>query len=337
MAVTLKELAKSVNLSPAAVSLVLNERPNRISQEKRELILKTAKELNYVPNQNAVGLVKRQSKTFGVIIPDIKNMFFSEIVSGIDKIALEREWNIIIMNTNDRYESDLKNIRMLTARSVDAMIMIMASNAHEDILEQYRQLFAKFGKPVIMVDRYAPDLNASTIKINHEKGAYMAVKHLYDLGHRKIAILSGPVHSSVDRAHGVMLACQEFGINFSDSDLFEGDFTMKSGYMLADNIVAGAYSAVFSFNDMMAYGLYKRFLEIDIHIPDDISIIGFDDIFFSDYINLTTIRQPAYNLGIEAARRAFYEIENPGAEKKSIIFEPSLRIRNSTKPLLSDR
>lgn len=333
MAVTLKEIAKIVNLSPSAVSLVLNNRPNRISKEKRDLILKTANELNYVPNQNAVGLVKQQSKTIGVMIPDIKNVFFSEIVSGIDKIALERGWNIIIMNTNDRCESDLKNIRMLISRSVDAMILVVASNLGHQALSQYQMLFLKFGKPVIFVDRSIPSLNNSSVSVNHKNGAYTAIKHLYDLGHRKIAILSGPVHSSVDRTHGVMCACRDLDLHLTCDDFYGGDFTMDSGYKLADAIAARGYTAIFSFNDMMVYGLYKRFAEIGLCIPDDISVIGFDDIFFSNYINLTTVRQPAFDLGVEAARQAFLEIENPEAEKKNIVFEPSLQIRTSVKAL----
>lgn len=334
MAITLKELANAVNLSPAAVSLVLNNRPNRISPEKRELILKAAKELGYVPNQNAVSLVKRKTKTLGVVIPDIKNAFFSEIVSGIDKIALEREWNIIIMNTNDRCEMDFKDIQMLTSRNVDAMILIVASNANEGNVEQYQKLFEKFGKPVILVDRLVNGLNVSTIKINHELGACLAIKHLYDFGHRKIAVLRGPANASADRVHGVIQTCKNLGIRLSEADIFEGDFTMNSGYMLADNIIAGSYSAIFSLNDLMAYGLYKRFKELGIQIPDAISIIGFDDIFFSDYIGLTTIRQPAYNLGIEAARCAFHEIEHPDSEKRSIVFKPSICVRNSVKALI---
>ena len=118
MAVTLKDIAEKVQMSQTSVSFVLNDRPNRISPEKRELILKTAKEMNYVPNQNAVGLVKRKSHMIGVIIPDISNAFFSEIVSGIDSTVREHGWNTMIMTTNDDYEKDLTSIRTLAGRSV---------------------------------------------------------------------------------------------------------------------------------------------------------------------------------------------------------------------------
>ena len=122
MAVTLKDIAEKVQMSQTSVSFVLNDRPNRISPEKRELILKTAKEMNYVPNQNAVGLVKRKSHMIGVIIPDISNAFFSEIVSGIDSTVREHGWNTMIMTTNDDYEKDLTSIRTLAARGMDAII-----------------------------------------------------------------------------------------------------------------------------------------------------------------------------------------------------------------------
>lgn len=329
MAVTLKDIAEKVHMSPTSVSFVLNNRPNRISQEKRELIYRVAKEMNYVPNQTAVGLVKRQSRMIGVIIPDIRNVFFSDIVSGIDTIAHEHGWNIMIMTTNDECANDLTSIRTLAARGTDAIILVVASDHSPGQAESYKRLMRNFNRPVILVDRRFEELEVSTIVVNHKKGASMAIEYLAQMGHRNIAILSGPRYSTSHRYYGVQQACEKLGLKITSADVFEGDYTMKSAYMLADNIVAGGYSAVFCFNDMMAYGLYKRCMEIGTQIPKDISIVGFDDIFFSDYINLTAIRQPAYNMGIEAARRAFYELDNPDAEPRFLFFEPSIHIRGS--------
>lgn len=329
MAVTLKDIAEKVQMSQTSVSFVLNDRPNRISPEKRELILKTAKEMNYIPNQNAVGLVKRKSHMIGVIIPDISNAFFSEIVSGIDSTVREHGWNTMIMTTNDDYEKDLTSIRTLAARGMDAIILVVASNHSPERADSYKKVMRSFNRPVILVDRRFEELGISTIGVDHKKGAYMAIDYLAGMGHQHIALLSGPQYRSSHRYLGVQQACQDRGLVITGADVFEGDYTMSSAYMLADNIVAGGYTGVFCFNDMMAYGLYKRCLEIGTRIPQDISLVGFDDIFFSDYINLTAIRQPAYNLGIEAARQAFYEIENPDTPPRFLYFEPSIRIRGS--------
>ncbi|MEG1878442.1 MAG: LacI family DNA-binding transcriptional regulator [Pseudoflavonifractor sp.] len=331
MAVTLKDIAGQVGVSPAAVSLVLNDRPNRISSEKRVLILETARSMNYVPNQNAVGLVKGRSKALGIVIPDLRNLFFSELVSGIDAVALSRGWNIIITSSHERYSIDLQNIRTLAARDMDGILLVPAGDADGEAVKAYRQALQEFGRPAILVDRNLP-LKISRVAIHQRRGAALAIEHLFALGHRKIACLLGPGGVSGERLKGVEAAYRKRGIPLNGADLFPGDYTMVGGYAAADAIAQGGYTAVFSFNDMMAYGLYKRFRELGVTIPGDLSVVGFDDIMFSDYLDvpLTSVHQPSYNLGVEAANRAFYELENKGCPAETILLEPTLQIRKST-------
>jgi LacI family transcriptional regulator len=334
---TLKDIAGSLGISITSVSLVLNDKPNRISEEKQQLIRSTAKKMNYLPNQNAVGLVKKQSKTLGLIMPDISNLFFSELASGVNDTALEKGWNLIITSTNDQTDLDIDNIRVLASRSVDAIILVLASEANPSMLAAYTSVIDAFNRPVILLDRYMFGFNCSTISVNHKNGAYIAMKHLFDLGHRRIACLSGPTKNSRERLRGVAQAYDDYGIPMPPDSIFQGTYLAPSGYEAADAILDGGFTAVFSFNDMMAYGLYKRFHELGVKVPKDISIIGYDDIFFSDLLEvpLSSVNQPAFSLGQKAALQAFYEMEHPGAPKQTIYFEPALKVRKSTAPPVS--
>lgn len=331
MGATLKDVAVRAGVSPAAVSLVLNNRPHRIPEETCVLIRRAAEELSYLPNLNAVGLVKGQTKVMGVVIPDIRNLFFSELVSGIDSVALSQGWNIIITNSNDQKQIDLQNIRALAARDVGTMLIVPAGDAGRESAEEYQRTISAFGRPVILVDRLLPGLETSRAAINQRQGAKLVMNHLLELGHRRIACLLGPRNTCLPRLLGVEDAFREQGLQLKPADLLQGAYTRESGYAAADEVLRGEYSAVFCFNDMMAYGLYKRLREQGVRIPEDLSVAGFDDILFSDYLEvpLTTVWQPARQLGIEAARRALYELEHPGGHE-SILLEPELRIRKST-------
>lgn len=332
MAATLKDVAERAGVSAAAVSLVLNGRPNRISEEKRALIFRAAEELNYLPNQNAVGLVKGRSEVLGVIIPDIRNLFFSELVSGIDAVALANGWNIIITSSNDQSALALQNIRTLAARDVGAMLLVPAGDAGAVEAVAYRQAIESFGRPVILMDRALPGVAVSQVAIDQREGARLAVEHLFDLGHRKIACILGPRSFSTPRLTGVEDAFHAHGLELSAADLYQGAYTMESGYAVADAVFRSDHTAVFCFNDMMVCGLYKRARELGVSIPGDLSVVGFDDIFVSDYLEipLTTVWQPAHELGAEAARRALYELEHPGKHIE-IYLKPELKVRKSTQ------
>lgn len=334
MGTTLRDVARRAGVSPAAVSLVLNKKPNRISEEKRALILQVAEELNYIPNQNAVGLVKGRSEMLGVVIPDMRNQFFSELVSGIDAAALENGWNIIITSSNDRSVLDLQNIRALAARDVEAILLVPAGDARAVSPNVYRNAISAFGRPVVLMDRSLPGTTASQVAINQRQGALLAMEHLISLGHRKIACILGPRSICAPRLLGVEDAFRAKGLTMNNTDLFPAAYTMESGYAAADAVLRGDYTAVFCFNDMMAYGFYKRARELGVSIPDDISVSGFDDIFFSDYLEvpLTTVWQPAYQLGKAAVRQAFFELEHPGEHAK-LYLEPELKVRKSTAPI----
>ncbi len=334
MAVTLRDVARLAGVSPGAVSQVLNGKPHRISPETCEQIRQAAAQLRYVPNQNAVTLVTGQSQAMGVVIPDIRNLFFAELVSGVEAVALEAGWNIVITSSSDKSALALANFRTLAARDVGAILLVPASDADETLAMEYRQAIRDYGRPVVQVDRIIPDLGVSLTAIHQRRGAKLAMEHLLDLGHRRVACVLGPTNTCAPRLSGVQEACAQRGIALWERDLYPGAYTMESGYAVADAILEGDYTAVFCFNDMMAYGFYKRCRERGISIPHDLSVMGFDGVLFSDYLEkpLSTVWQPARQLGVEAARQAFRELECPEEAGKCTLLEPQLQIRESTAP-----
>lgn len=334
MAVTLKDIALATNLSTTTVSLVLNNKKCRVAESTKELVRETAKKMNYHPNQLAIGLVNRQTNTIGLMIPDITNHFYSNLALGIDNVMHEHKKNILLFNTEYDVDRIKEGICTLQSKGVDAIILTATS-----VLPKYVSFFADLikdsGIPIITVDHYFPELKCSTVQLNNRKGAYIAVKHLVELGHTNIVCITGPEHSIVSRERlaGYRNAYSDYNLELPEKYTFCGDFLMDGGHKAALKILDETNAtAIFAFNDVMALGAIQALKERSLQIPQDISIIGFDNIDFSDMVSvpLTTVNQPAYEIGQEAARQVLFELDNPGVEKKNISFEPHLIIRKST-------
>lgn len=339
MPVTLKDIAKETNLSISTVSLVLNKKPCRVSEHTRQLIWETAQKMHYYPNQLAVGLAKQETKTIGLIIPDISNQFFSNLALGIDDEMSNHNHNIILCNTNDNPERDLNSLQVLKSRGVDAIIMTMASQINPSHLSAYQNIIQDSAIPIITVDRYNPSFNCSVLKLNNQKGAFMAVSHLLSLGHKNIACIIGPSHtnSTSERLEGYIQAYESAGIPLPEKYIFPGNYFYNDGVDAAAQIlIQTKATAIFAFNDLMAFGAYSYLRQQGLSVPNDISLVGFDNVDFSDMLEvpLTTVEQPAYKMGREIARQTLSEIANPQAPKQTINFEPNLIIRKSTKMLV---
>jgi len=175
MKVTIKDIAEKLGISTTAVSLVLNNRDNRISPEKKELIIRTAKEMNYHPNQAAVTFVKKSSRTIGLIIPDPSNMFFADLTKGIGDTVARDKMSLIIANTNDIAKNDLSYLDMFISAGTDAIILTIASDSTSGLIPLYQSAIEAYGKPVVMVDRYVMSVGCSAVTLNHRKGAYVAL------------------------------------------------------------------------------------------------------------------------------------------------------------------
>ncbi|AAM23502.1 LacI family transcriptional regulator [Caldanaerobacter subterraneus subsp. tengcongensis MB4] len=333
MAVTIKDIARLANVSVTTVSRVINNKPEGVSEETRQKILKLVKELGYQPNAIARGLVTKKTKTIGLIIPDISNPFFPDIARGVEDSAHIYGYNVFLCNTDDNLEKESEYIRALKEKYVDGIIFTSSSiPKHEHIIE-----LVESGIPVVIMDRRVDSENIYGVFLDNYEGGYIATKHLIDLGHEKIGCITGPLYtkSAKERLEGYKKALLDSGIKIDEKLIFEGDYKINGGIIGAERLLKDNkdMSAIFACNDLMAYGAYKTIRSFGYKIPDDISVVGFDDIQLSQILEpqLSTIKQPAYDMGLTAARMLIKLIEGKKLKKKIINFRPQLVIRQSTK------
>lgn len=337
MRTTIKDIAQKTGLSITTVSLVLNGKADKISEESKELVLRVAKELNYRPNQIAVGLVKKRTNTLGLIIPDISNIFFSELAKGVEDEGRKYDYNVILCNTNDRHDLEVEYVNVLAAKGIDGIILDMSVEDSEEKARKSLSLLLSYGIPAVIVDRYSDDKNFTSIYIDNEQGAYLATQYLIDLGHKRIGCVTGPSseRTSMDRLRGYSKAMQEHNISLDEELILEGKYQFWGGYNAAKELMNKDITAIFAFNDMMAYGVARALRENNVSIPKDVSLMGFDDIFFSEIfdIPLTTVRQPTYEIGQIAVKTIIDEIENGKKIREDIVLQPKLQIRKSTRSI----
>lgn len=335
MRVTLKQVADATNLSVTIVSQVLNNRPCRVSKENRKLILDTAERLNYRPNLVAVSLVKGSTDTIGLAVSDIRNAFFSSLAKGVEDECQKYNWNVILCNSNDKHSKDMENLRMLADKGVSGIIFGMASESTPEMVQECIDFMSHERIPYMLVDRYIETKRGGIVCVDHVRGGYLAVNYLLRRGHRKIACITGPSNliDSQQRLEGYIKALKEFGIPYDPELIVEGKYTFESGEQ-AINILfqkGSRVDAVFFFNDMMAIGAMKWLQAQGIRIPEDLSVIGYDDIFVDEFLSvpLTTIKQPTEQLGRVAACKIINKEVGHGSKEERIIFEPELIERKS--------
>lgn len=192
MRATIKDIAAATGFSVTTISLVLNGKGYKISDETKNQILAKARELNYRPNQLAVSLVKRQSKTIGFIVPDISNVYFANMARAIDEACRENGWSVILCNTNDNYDRDREYIDLLADKGADGIVFIMAKDNTREMAAEEIDYLESIHIPYVVVDRIPELRNCPAVGTDHEIGGYLAARHLLSLGHRRIACVVGP-------------------------------------------------------------------------------------------------------------------------------------------------
>ncbi len=338
MKVTITDIAQAAGLSPATVSLVLNNRPSRISESTKNKIKALAQEMGYRPSFAAVNLRTRRSYTLGLIIPDIRNDYYATYAKGLEDFCQEMNWSMILCTTNQNPLREKQYIEALYAKNIDGIALITTpSSADDSIYASNRELLLSTKVPVVQTDltNYEEPINA--VVCDHEKGGYIATHHLLSLGHRKIAFITGPsgLEAAQSRLEGCKRAFKNYNLEWDDSLIYEGDYTYESGLDGIDYLCDKEFTAVFALNDLMAYGVYNGLSKYNLSVPEDISVIGYDDHFLSAILTvpLTTVRQPVYEMGKEAARILIHAAEHPDAKPVITTFELKLILRKSTRKI----
>jgi LacI family transcriptional regulator len=329
---TIVEVAKRAKVSTATVSNVIRG-TQRVSAALRERVNEAIQSLDYHPNELARSLKMRQTRTLGMVLPDITNPFFPEIMRGAEDTALSRGYFLFTANTDEQIERERRVVSALRSYRVDGILL--ASSPGKNTNHIRRTIDS--GIPVVYIDRTAPGIKADAVLLDNVRGAREGVRHLISRGYRKIAIITGSPEllTARERLRGYKDALREAGITLSERLIFEGDSHEESGYRLGKKILSyrARPAAIFVCNGVMSFGLLRAFEEMKVHCPDDIGVATFDDLalFRTAHPQLTAVVQPSYEIGVRAASILIDRVEGKlTGDPVALRVQPTLIVRESS-------
>jgi LacI family transcriptional regulator len=328
---TLKEVASLAKVSTATVSNVINN-TKHVSESVKQQVFDAMEALNYKPNEIAKSLRVQQSRLIGILISDISNDFISKVVKGIENTLSEIGYNVLLCSTDSDFEKEKEYLNVFMGKRIDGLII---SSSGTGDYEHYEDLL-KAKVPVVFLNRCPDHFPSNMVMTNNIKGAYIATEHLIKHGHKKIGIITGPLHFSTgrDRFIGYQRALEDYGIPFKKEIVLEGCFNIESGYELTKKLFEENMDveALFISNNSMSLGAYKYIKEQGIKIPEEIAIYGYDDPEWADIVDppLSGIKQPAYQLGIYAAKKIVDTVQGNCTETRGIKYlDPEMVVRRS--------
>ncbi|MFV3406481.1 MULTISPECIES: LacI family DNA-binding transcriptional regulator [Pseudomonas] len=329
---TIKDVAALAGISYTTVSHVLNKtRP--VSEHVRLKVEAAIAELDYVPSAVARSLKARSTATIGLLVPNSVNPYFAELARGIEDACERNGYCVILCNSDDDPQKQRSYLRVLLEKRIDGLV-VASVGEDRDLLDSLRCVRT----PMVIVDRALEGVEADLVRIDHEQGAYLATRHLLELGHRDIATIAGPQDTGVSqlRLAGFRRAMAEAGVSIAADGVLHSDFTSLGGHAAAARLLDGQRpTAIFAGNDMIGFGVLRAAAERNIDVPGELSVIGFDDIELSRYVYpaLTTVGQSIRELGESAAALLLSRITAPRrGETEQRIVAPRLVLRESTGP-----
>jgi len=329
---TIRDVAKLAGVAPITVSRVLN-RSGYVSAGTRDRVEQAAADLSYVPNMLAHSLRSNRTQTLALVLTDIGNPFFTTIARGVEDEASRHGFNVIFCNTDENEAKQDQYLTMLMRRRVDGVLLVPASSSGDAV----RALQAQ-GTKVVILDRRVPGVTVDVVRGASTDGARRLVHHLLALGHRRIAVLSGPRSVSVsnERVIGYRQALSQAHVEVEEALILYGSFTVESGYAMAKAVLATRPwpTALFAANNFIAVGALRALNESGIGVPEAMSVVMFDDlpITFAPEPFLTVAAQPAYELGKIATSLLLKRIEEPAGEAcQEIVLPTELIVRSSTR------
>ena len=330
MKVKLKDIALKAGVSPTTCSLVLNNRPISVSEETKKNVLRAAQEMGYI--------TKQKIHNFGLIVPDLGNLFYTELIKNVSRTAQNFGYNLIILGSNNNTSQEVRNIQQLLQSKVDGILISLVPRS-SDILSLVTLLrkVSEGGIPIVVMETAINTLGCHSVAVDDYYGGYNAVKYLLSLGHKKIGCICGSMDdllSPQSRLTGFKAALSEKGIPYENSQLISGEYTVECGYKYAPELLKQGVTAIFAHDDMIALGVYHYLRENHIRVPEDVSLIGFDNIpiIASMELPLTTVAQPIQALVERSLGILMDAIHSPSDEKVSITLQPELIIRSTTGP-----
>jgi DNA-binding LacI/PurR family transcriptional regulator len=331
---TLRDIARELKVSISTVSRALAG-AEEVNNQTKEAVREVAKRLDYKPNMVALSLRRQKTNTLGIIVPNLVSHFFSASISGIQEVASKKGYNVMICQSNESYETEISNINTMVASRVDGLLISLSKETQSF---NHLQTIYDSGVPLVFFDRVCEEINTSKVTVDDHDGAFKAVEHLIASGCRQIAHLSGPEQLSIskNRLQGYLDALRKHNIPVRDelirqSSMAEYDIVEQTKSLLN---LATPPDAIFAVNDFVAVQAMQVIKENGISIPEEIAMVGFTNTPVSMYIepSLTTVAQPAFQIGQTAARHILEQIGNPTAfAPRDITLKTELIIRNSSR------
>lgn len=331
--ITIGDVAHRAGVSAMTVSRVINN-SGYISQETRERVEQAIADLGYVPNALARSLRFKQTKTLALVLTDITNPFFTTIARGVEDTASEQGFSVMFCNTDESEEKEANYLNVLVQKQVDGVLLVPALSSPDSVI-----FLAERGVPCVVLDRRTPGATVDIVHCDSEQGACGLVEHLLSLGHRRIAILTGPevVSTAADRVAGYRRALAAAGLASDPALVCYGSFTQDSGARMARAMLALPQppTALFAANNFIALGALGALRQAGVRVPDDISLVTFDDLPAAMVINpfLTAAAQPAYEMGRQAINLLLDRLAERGpTAPRDITLPTELIVRASSAP-----
>lgn len=321
---TLKQIAETLGISITTVSKALKNYPD-VSAKTRKKVLELSQELHYTPNSFAVNLRTKESRTIGLIIPEVVHHFFSNVINGIIAEAEKNGYLVIILQSNESLELEKKQVELLINKRVDGIIMSLSNESNDD--EHIKEIL-KREIPFVQFDKISKFIPSSKVIINDQKAAFEATEHLIKKGCKKIAHIRGPVNpqNSIDRFLGYKKALEHYGIPFDYNLIYTcKNVTFEEGKIFAEQLLKEHENidGIFAITDLVAVGVIAHFNENNIKVPEEIKVIGFSNWFMSQVITpkLSTVDQPSFEMGIQSFLLLLEEINS---RKEILEFKPRI-------------
>lgn len=336
--VTIKDIAEKLNISTSTVSRALHDHP-AINNKTKKSVIKLAEELEYYPNQQALSLLQKKTNTIGIIVPEITSHYFSSIITGIQDIIRTTNYNVIICQTDESYTNEVAITENFLKIGIDGLLVSPASTTNN--VNHFKKI-QKRGIPIVIFDRDCPGLKADKVLVDDYDGAYQAVEYLIKSGCKSIAHLGGPLNLSTSkhRLNGYIDALKNNNIPIKNEYIIHAKgFLHEDGILPSKSLLnlEEKPDAIFAVNDCLAIAAMHQAKILNFEIPNDISIMGFDDEPHSRYFTpgLSTIWQPVYSIGMLTVKILLNHLKYPesGVPLRQEIFKPELIIRDSSKTL----
>ncbi|GAB4044020.1 LacI family DNA-binding transcriptional regulator [Spirosoma litoris] len=331
---TIKDIALALNISTSTVSRALRD-SSEIGIETKRKVLELAHQLDYNPNPVALSLLNSQSHDIGVIVPEISNPFFAIAIAGIEDVAFAQGYHVVIYQSHEDYEREVLNVKHIANRKKDGLLVSIATETKD--YSHFKSLHER-GFPIVFFDRICEEIDTHKVLVDDFEGAYMATEHLIKQGCERIAHLSGPEHLLISRRrlHGYRAALLDYGKPIHDDWVIASSYNANNSLEVARTLLAkpDRPDGIFASSDNIAIGCHAAIVEAGLSMPDEIALIGFSDLPISALLNppLSSVSQPAFDMGRSAAELLINLIKNPGKYTTPIsnVLKTSLMARKSS-------